>query len=342
MSDGGDNASVVPASAREAARDQAKELRAQHRRRDLRRRWLIRGGVVVAVLLAGAVVAAVLLFLRPPAGTGPLNMQNDGLRIALDGAAVQGPGVPASGSPIQFPVNPPGVLDIRLYVDYLCDDCAVFTEQNIESLTAWADAGSATVEFHPIALNTSKSAGSQFSLRAANAAGCVANYAPDDFVAFHLALLDAQPAEGSEGPDDAELIALARAVVQPPQPTPSPTPASTPPAAEATAAPEPPATGAAEPSPTPELNSMPAIARCIGELRFRSWVIAATDRAVTGPIRGTELPAVVGVPTVIVNGKPFAFDPESDAHEFRQFVLQVAGEEFIESTTPAPTPVPEG
>src|SRR5690606_14998321 len=112
-------------------------------------------------------------------------------------------------SPIE--PNPVDVVEIRLYVDYLCGNCGIFANNNAEQLRSWVSSGAATLQVHPIALLTTKSAGTQYSLRAANAAACVAEFSPDNFFDFHESLCTGQPEEGTEGLSDDELITRARA-----------------------------------------------------------------------------------------------------------------------------------
>ena len=101
------------------------------------------------------------------------------------------------------------MAQIRIYVDYLCPFCGDFERANGEQMEALIESGAATVEIHPIAILTARSAGTQYSLRAANAAACVADAAPDSFWAFNSSLFADQPAEGSEGLSDEQLISLA-------------------------------------------------------------------------------------------------------------------------------------
>ena len=97
-----------------------------------------------------------------------------------------------------------------------------------------------------IALLTTKSAGgSQYSLRAANAAACVAEYSPDSFFDFHEALFRDQPEEGSEGLTDEQLVQRASKA---------------------------------------GVTNLSKVTTCIEKRRFTSWVQQATVRALNGPI----------------------------------------------------------
>lgn len=336
----------TPGSVRDAAREQAKALRALHRRRDRQRRWFVRLGLVVLVLVVIVAVGAVLLFLRAPSQPGPLNMPSDGIRIGAGAVAERGAAVRADSTPTPHPATPTGVLDIRIYVDYQGASSGTFHRDNGDVIRAWLDAGTATVEIHPVALLTAQSSGTRYSPRAASAAGCFAQYAPDSFLAFHGALLSAQPEEGAEGLSDDEIIEVASAALSAaddevsPEPTAESTTEGTT-TEETTAADAPTAAEMAVlPEESVQVAPMQRIEDCIREERFRSWVVAATERATDGPLPGTELTAVVAAPTILVNGIPFDYDPAGDPTEFRKFVLRVTGNEYVEQSTPPPTPEP--
>ncbi|MGO4692047.1 DsbA family protein [Glaciibacter sp. 2TAF33] len=286
---------------REAAREKAKELRENQKKKDRRNRVLLQGGiVVVAVAIIAVVVFAITSSIRP-AGPGPRNMASDGILIGQQMKAVTTPALQPEAKPVASTPDSTGtVADIRVYVDYLCPYCGDFETTNSDQIAKWVESGAATVEIHPISILTSKSAGTQYSLRAANAAACVANYAPNDFYAFSAAMFQNQPKEGTAGRSDAEIKAVVKS------------------------------SGVS--SALSEINS------CIDDTKYKSWVLAATDRALTGPLPNSSIPAVTGTPTVLVNGKQYvgALD---DPKEFASFVLQAAGETYSTSS-PTPTPTP--
>lgn len=301
-SDGGDNAN----RRREAARVKARRLREAQRRRDKRNRALLRGGIGVAVLAALAVVAVIIVgSIRPPM-SGPENMASDGIVIGQGLKAVHTGSLPPDAAPIASKPDPTGnVVSIRLYVDYLCPYCGQFEKANSEQLAAMAKAGAATVEIHPIAILTGHSAGTKYSLRAANAAACVADKAPNRFYAFHTLLFKHEPAESTAGLTDEQIEKYADAAgVQP----------------------------------------MSAVRKCIDDGRYEPWVQAATDRAVAGPIPHTSMkpPKLTSTPLVLVNGKQYKGSIDDPA-EFKAFVLQASGETYQSSTatpTPSGTPTP--
>lgn len=295
----GEYPGAEPESARAAARERARELRELHKKQDRRRVVLLRGGIV-AFLLVILVVIAVVIFVFPPTETrGPQNMLSDGIKIGEDLKVIHTVAQAPGEKPIASEENAAGVVDIQLYVDYLCTDCAEFQLKNDEQLRSWVSTGAATVEIHPLALLTTKSAGSQYSLRAASAAACVADLSPDHFWDFHVALLTNQPEQGTEALSDAEIMQRAEAA---------------------------------------GVTALGQIRRCVDEARFRSWVKAATVRALEGPIPNADLPAIDDELTVLVNGQVFPFTKDFDPAELAQFVVQAAGDAFSSNPTPTPGP----
>ena len=284
---------------REGARERARELRELHKKQDRTRRRVVTLSVVGGVLVVVVVVALVILNFAQPGGRGPLNMLSDGIKVGTGLKAVQTPGLPANSKPVPSATNPPAVIDIKLYVDYLCPNCGTFEKKNGDQLRAWVKSGAATIEIHPIAVLTTKSAGTQYSLRAANAAACVAEFSPNHFFDFNDALFIDQPKEGSAGLTDQQIETRATEA---------------------------------------GVTDMLQVSRCIKERRFRSWVQAATSRALNGPIPDADISSIAGTPTIIVNGNQFTYTTAFDPNEFAQFVLQVAGDTFTKNPTPTPTP----
>jgi protein-disulfide isomerase len=160
--------------------------------------------------------------------------------------------------------------------------------------------GAATLEVHPVAILTNKSAGTQYSLRAANAAACVADTSPESFFDFNALLFENQPEEGTEGLTNDELKGLA---------------------------------GDAG------VSSLSTVEKCIDDRQFESWVEDATTRALTEPVPNSDLPSITGTPTVLVNGQQYSGNLEDPA-EFQSFVLQATSATFNDESTPTPTPTP--
>jgi len=283
---------------REGARSKAKQHREEQLKKDKRNRWLLQGGIAVAVIAVVAVVGLTINASVKPVGPGPANMASDGVVLGI-GMKAQLTDALADGAAIVPTVTAPGVIDIRIYQDYLCPYCKDFDTTNSAQIQKLVESGAATVEVHPIALLTSRSAGSKYSLRATNAAACVANYSPDSFWAMNQALFAQQPTEGTAGLDDAAI----KDIVASTNPT-----------------------------------NMSAINKCIDDKTFEKWAQAATDRALSGPLPGSQVASVSGTPTVLVNGVQYQ-GSLTDPAAFNSFVLQVAAAAYS-TATPTPTPTP--
>jgi protein-disulfide isomerase len=288
---------------REAAREKARLLREEQKKRDRRNRLLIQGGVIVAILAVAGLVIGLVLQNTKPAGPGPANMASDGI-LLIGGEngieAVATPAIAEGDDPTPTEPDESGtVANIVTYIDYLCPYCGQFETTNNETMRTMVESGAATLEVHPIAILTNKSAGTQYSLRAANAAACVAEYSPEAFFDFNGLMFENQPEELSAGLSDDEIKDIAA-----------------------------------------QAGAPSSVDACIDDARFKGWVQAATERALTGPIPNSELDAITGTPTVLVNGKQYVGSLE-DTAEFQAFVLQAAGESYSESNgTPTPTPTP--
>ncbi|MFB6867998.1 DsbA family protein [Agromyces sp. NPDC056389] len=280
-------------------------LREEQKKRERRNKWLIQGGVIVAVVAIAAIIGGLIFNSVKPAGPGPANMASDGILLTgVDGVitATETPALAAGAtSKPTVPDDSGTVANIVTYIDYLCPFCGQFETTNSDSIRTMVESGAATLEVHPIALLTNKSAGTQYSLRAANAAACVANTSPNSFFDFNALLFENQPEETSTGLDNSELKALAKEA---------------------------------------GVSSLSTIEQCIDDTTFKKWVQDATTRALNEPVPNSDLEAIKGTPTVLVNGKQYE-GSLTDPAEFQSFVLQATGEAFSESTsTPSPTATP--
>jgi protein-disulfide isomerase len=291
----------VSTERREQAREKAKALRAQHKKSERRGRLFLRVGILVAVVAVAAIVAvSIISTIRPPS-SGPLNMLSDGIQIGAGLEATQTAALRPGAEPVpNVPGDGADILTIVVYMDYFEPAAAEFSVANNDQISTWVDTGAATIEFHPISMLNSKSQGSQYSTRAANAAGCVANYDPNSFYDFHRALLADQPAETSTGLSDDELIERARSV---------------------------------------GVSSMGSVSDCVRDIRFKNWVNEASARALAGPIPNTDpvVDAIVATPTVLVNGLQYTGAP-ADTQAFSTFVVQAAGQSFTDASTETPVP----
>lgn len=276
--------------ARAAAREAARNIQAQQGQRARRNKILVQGGL--GLLAAGVIVAiaAVMMTAFKPAGPGPLNMGSDGIRIGTGLVAETTTAIPADGTPTAQPVNPDGVVEITIFLDYLCPICGEFEAENGAVIRDLIESGAATVEFRPLAILNNQSAGTQYSTRSANAAACVANYSPNNYFDFSEALFINQPAEGGPGLTDEELISLAESA------------------------------GVAAGT----------IDSCVTDEEFKAWTKSATERALSGTFAGNNfaIQNVTGTPTVLIDGEQYQYSYPFNKDEFLQAVMEAAGQDF--------------
>jgi protein-disulfide isomerase len=290
---------------RDAARDKARALREQQRKKERRNRFLWQGGIGVAVIAIALVVVFVVIGSATPAGPGPTNMASDGITIGKDFKAVRTPAIPANGKPTPTVRDKKSsVVNIRIYLDYFCPICNEFENANKTQITSWLKTGAATIEIHPISFLDRSSEGTQYSTRAANAAGCVATYSPDQYWAFTQLMYTNQPVEDTPGLTDAQILAKIKSA---------------------------------------KAKNYSEIASCVTSHRYFGWVGSATTRAEDGPLPDSNVKTVTGTPTVLVDGQQYVITDASvsSAADFAAFVEQVAGSQFNATTTPStPTPTP--
>jgi protein-disulfide isomerase len=290
-----------PGDVRAAAREKARQLRTTQQRKERRNRTLLAGGIVLGVIAVAAIVAVVIMSAIRPTVPGPKNMASDGVVVGSGLKVKTTTALAPDAHPVASAPDPKGsTVDIRIYADYLCKLCGDFQRTNLEQLQPLVKNGAVTVEMHPVAIYTSHSAGTKYSLRAANAAACVANYDPNAFWKFNWSLFQKQPVEGGPGLSDDVLKKRADA------------------------------SGA---------KNMSEIDSCIDDGRFKSWVTAASDRALNGPIPHSDVKRMTNALLVLVNGKPYT-GSLTNADDFKAFVLQSQGDEYTSTDTPTPTPTP--
>jgi protein-disulfide isomerase len=99
-----------------------------------------------------------------------------------------------------------GPVVIDVYEDYICPSCERFEARYGNDVTTALNQGKITVRFHTIAILDEQSKPAGYSTRAGNAALCAVP--AGIFPRFHQKLFDEQPAEGSAGLSDDQLIAF--------------------------------------------------------------------------------------------------------------------------------------
>jgi protein-disulfide isomerase len=143
--------------------------------------------IVGAVLVVAVVIGAVVFFTQRSSSSSVT------------------PTYPATASgAVVTAGNGPVVVDV--YEDYLCPICERFEQAYAGEMAQALNAGQITVRYHGIAILDSRSNPPGYSTRAANAALC--SVPAGIFPAYHAALYAQQPAEGSAGLSNDQLIAI--------------------------------------------------------------------------------------------------------------------------------------
>lgn len=282
---------------RAAARERAQRLRTRQKRRQRGWRVGLQAGIVVALLAVVAVVTLVLVQSVRPAGPGPDNTTAGGITIGKGLQAVGGRGATPEATAASD-----GSVRISLYVDYLCPYCGAFEQANGAYIEGLVDSGAATVDIHPIAILSNRSQGTKYSLRAANAAACVADRSPDRFFAVNRALFAQQPEEGTPGLTDAELTKVVTGVAG--------------------------------------VRDRSGIATCISEQTYGRWVDQQTSKVTEDGVPGSDVSSFPGTPLVLVDGKRYDYSTPFRNAEFRSFVVTTAGAVPTDGDGATPTPSP--
>lgn len=299
---------------REEARQTAREHRAEAQKSERRRRFLVQGGVFAGIIVVVAVIGLVIWSAVPSPGPRPANMASDGilLQAKLDAngvptgdiEAVLSKALPDGAEPITT-TEDPELLNIVVYVDYMCPVCKNFNAANSPIIKDRVASGAATIEIHPISILDRMSMGTRYSSRAVNAAACVATYDANKFLSFDDAMFTNQPDENTPGLDNAAIKEIVKSV------------------------------GA---------DRQAEIGTCIDNETFKSWVTSSWSRVRDAPALPNTTDVVFGgTPTVIVNGTQFNFntDPETGAFypaQFSDFLLKI--QSLAASSTSTPTPKP--
>ncbi|WP_142131108.1 DsbA family protein [Arthrobacter sp. SLBN-83] len=211
------------------AREKARLIREAQAKKDKRNKLLIGWGIVAAVVVilvvVGLVVAGNIQRNAPIADKGPTpanaNAHGGVTLLANNQVAKTEPATVDAASLGDAPKTPPAEVvapgaeaeagkpvKVVLYVDFICPVCKNFETQYNDQLTSLRNDGKITVEYRPLGFLDSRST-TNYSSRAANAAACVANTAPEKYADYFNALYAQQPAEGSAGLSDNDLKKMA-------------------------------------------------------------------------------------------------------------------------------------
>ena len=262
---------------REATREKARALREANARKERTKSVTLRVSLVVGILAAvSLIVVAIVSGINQQAATqaGPANMLYDnGIKIGADLQAYTKTQTPAP-KPAASSATGASVPNIVIYLDYQCPICQTFEQGNAAQLRQWVKSGVATIEFHPMSFLDGRGSPNTYSSRAANAALCVANYSPDQFFDFSSLLFAHQPAEGTPGPENPVLIQRTTQV---------------------------------------GVQNAGKIADCINNKTFGKWMENTTNTVLGSgyTVKGTDI-KVTGTPTIVVNGKQYAWTTQPE------------------------------
>jgi protein-disulfide isomerase len=217
-----------------AAKERAAKLREEQRRAERRRAvWQSVAAAAVIVLVVGIGVGVQAYRNR---GEGP---------VRTPANAVDGTGFAVG--------NASAKAAVELYEDFQCPACREFEQDAGPALRAFVDAGAARVVYRPIAF-LDRASTTRYSTRSLSAAACAADAGV--FARMHDLLYANQPAEGTAGLTDDQLIALGRQA------------------------------GA----------SGEGFAACVRDKRYRAWTATVTDTASKAGVNSTPTVRVNGQP----------------------------------------------
>lgn len=107
--------------------------------------------------------------------------------------------------------KPDAKVTVRVVADLQCPACKGFEAANAQVIKDAVDNGTAIVEYNIISF-LDKASTTKYSSRAANAAYCVAEADPSKYLGWLATMYEQQPAEGSAGLTDDQLITIAKGV----------------------------------------------------------------------------------------------------------------------------------
>ena len=168
----------------EAAAARAAAIRKEQERRERRRRTVV---VVVALAVLAAIGTAISVY-----------VDRTGAPATAPKGAVATYAVPSG--PASAPVT------VSVYEDFMCPFCGDFEAASRAALQKDVDAGKVQLRYHVLNFLDDRST-SDYSTRAANAYAAVLDAAgPQAAKEFHDLMFENQPAEGSAGLSDRQLL----------------------------------------------------------------------------------------------------------------------------------------
>lgn len=185
---------------------QKEKLLSQVRKNNKPKDWF----VILVTAGVMALIAAITIFLviqnnqeteiissTKSSSVSPKNAANDGFTITKAGLTESA----AYKNSTTFESEPYSSekTNISMYIDYACHNCAEFEEENLPQIQGWLDSGEIdSFSIRPMAFL------SPYSVEAANAASCVAEYDPNNFLKAHSAMTLAY----EDSPSGKRLIAV--------------------------------------------------------------------------------------------------------------------------------------
>ena len=171
-----------------AAAERAAAIRQEHERKERRRRSLVVTAAVLAVLVVVGVIAYIATSSQDtPAASG-----------SVPAGVVGGYAVPAG--PSSAPVK------VVVYEDFMCPYCGQFEAASRTSFAQEISAGKVQFQYHVLNF-LDRSSTTDYSTRSANALAVVLDTSgPTVAKKFHDLLFENQPAEGSAGLSDSQLV----------------------------------------------------------------------------------------------------------------------------------------
>jgi protein-disulfide isomerase len=160
------------------------------------------GAVATVVVAAGICLAASGCTEQATTGGGPEHQKTTSAAMptGTKGAVDFDKGFLTLGS---------GSTVVDTFIDPMCPYCGEFERTNGSQLGGLVNDGTITLRIHPLTFLDQASGGSKYSSRASSALTCVAANHPVKTLVYLSALYAKQPAEGSSGLSDNQLVKLA-------------------------------------------------------------------------------------------------------------------------------------
>ena len=147
-----------------------------------------------------SIAAVAVLVIAGLIGWGVVASQDSGGNFtAPPGAVENGTGIKVGSGPVQ----------IDIYEDFICPACGQFEQQTGGTIDQLVSDSKVTVVYHPVAF-LDRMSSTDYSTRASAASGAAAE--GGKFREYAKALFEQQPAEGSAGLSDDQLIEIGRSV----------------------------------------------------------------------------------------------------------------------------------